>query len=91
MSPHWPTALKKLIVSTVRTEENLKLLGDSKASTNYKKARLWVSITESVNRVRCQVHYLYFAMRTIFVRCESVVLQRKNYTWHYRYIKLCLS
>jgi hypothetical protein len=52
MSPHWPTALKKLIVSTVRTEENLKLLGDSKASTNYKKAKLWVAITESVNRVR---------------------------------------
>jgi hypothetical protein len=46
-----------LIVSTVRTEENLKLLGDSKASTNYKKARLWVSITDSVNRVSSTTCY----------------------------------
>jgi hypothetical protein len=36
----YPTELKKLIVTTVRTEENLKLLGDSKNETNYLKHKL---------------------------------------------------
>jgi hypothetical protein len=64
----YPTELKKLIVTTVRTEENLKLLGDSKNETNYLKHKLWLSIVDSVNRVRFLL--LFFDFVREYVTCS---------------------
>jgi hypothetical protein len=71
----YPTELKKLIVTTVRTEENLKLLGDSKNETNYLKHKLWLSIVDSVNRVRFLLLFFYFVREFVCIKQRGSNLQ----------------
>jgi hypothetical protein len=71
----YPTELKKLIVTTVRTKENLKLLGDSKNETNYLKHKLWLSIVDSVNRVRFLLLFFYFVREFVCIKQRGSNLQ----------------
>jgi hypothetical protein len=75
----YPTELKKLIVTTVRTKENLKLLGDSKNETNYLKHKLWLSIVDSVNRVRFLLLFFYFVREFVCIKQRGSNLQDEGF------------